>query len=286
MAAESQNSTIRSILAAVDLGETTTTVLRSAQTLARAAQASLHVTHAIELDQQHPHSAAAGFQPLIAHVERTLARAVARELTKVEPASVETLLYARHRTIANRAREVNADLIVLGPHRHGRAALGTTVDRVLRTADCPCWITQRPVHLPLTKIVLATDLSDAAANALAAMGTIARLYGQGRLEIVLLHVLHPAVSLDDVEVMRRTLEKHAEGWVAAQGLSASIRMRIAVRRSRNTADAILTYLRRQHPSLLIMGTHGHGMLDRLLLGSVTTRVLREVPCDALAVPPH
>src|SRR5262245_37253451 len=115
MPAPSQDSTIRSILAAVDLGETTATVLQSAQTLAQAAQASLHVTHAIELDQRRQPSAAAGFKPLIEHVEQTLERAVAHELTGVQPASVELLLYEPHRTIANRAREVAADLIVLGP---------------------------------------------------------------------------------------------------------------------------------------------------------------------------
>ena len=38
--------------------------------------------------------------------------------------------------------------------------------------------------------------------------------------------------------------------------------------------------------LLVMGTHGRGGFDRLLLGSVTEKLLRKAPCPILTVPPH
>ena len=38
--------------------------------------------------------------------------------------------------------------------------------------------------------------------------------------------------------------------------------------------------------LLVMGTHGRSGFDRLLLGSVTEKVLRKAPCPILTVPPH
>ncbi len=37
--------------------------------------------------------------------------------------------------------------------------------------------------------------------------------------------------------------------------------------------------------LVVMGTHGHGGLDRLILGSVTEKVLRKASCPVLTVPP-
>jgi nucleotide-binding universal stress UspA family protein len=40
-----------------------------------------------------------------------------------------------------------------------------------------------------------------------------------------------------------------------------------------------------HPDLLIMGTHGRGGFERLLLGSVAEKVLRLVGCPVLTVPP-
>jgi nucleotide-binding universal stress UspA family protein len=38
--------------------------------------------------------------------------------------------------------------------------------------------------------------------------------------------------------------------------------------------------------LLVMGTHGRSGFDRLLLGSVTEKILRKAPCPVLTVPPH
>lgn len=38
--------------------------------------------------------------------------------------------------------------------------------------------------------------------------------------------------------------------------------------------------------LVVMGTHGRSGFDRLLLGSVTEKVLRKAPCPILTVPPH
>jgi nucleotide-binding universal stress UspA family protein len=38
--------------------------------------------------------------------------------------------------------------------------------------------------------------------------------------------------------------------------------------------------------LVVLGTHGRSGVDRLLLGSVTEKVLRKSPCPVLTVPPH
>jgi len=38
--------------------------------------------------------------------------------------------------------------------------------------------------------------------------------------------------------------------------------------------------------LIVMGTHGRSGFERLLIGSVTEKVLRLAPCPVLAVPPH
>ena len=37
--------------------------------------------------------------------------------------------------------------------------------------------------------------------------------------------------------------------------------------------------------LVVMGTHGRGGFERLVLGSVTEKVLRKAPCPVMAVPP-
>jgi nucleotide-binding universal stress UspA family protein len=54
------------------------------------------------------------------------------------------------------------------------------------------------------------------------------------------------------------------------------------------ADSILSFAQDQKSDLIVMGTHGLRGFDRLMLGSVTDRVMRRAPCPVLAVrePPH
>jgi nucleotide-binding universal stress UspA family protein len=53
-------------------------------------------------------------------------------------------------------------------------------------------------------------------------------------------------------------------------------------------DSILSFAQAQKADLIVMGTHGRRGFDRLMLGSVTDRVMRRAPCPVLAVrkPPH
>lgn len=53
-------------------------------------------------------------------------------------------------------------------------------------------------------------------------------------------------------------------------------------------DSILSFAQAQKTDVIVMGTHGRRGYDRLMLGSVTDRVMRRAPCPVLAVckPPH
>src|ERR1035437_5636563 len=49
------------------------------------------------------------------------------------------------------------------------------------------------------------------------------------------------------------------------------------------ADSILSLARAHKADVIVMGTHGRRGYDRLMLGSVTDRVMRMAPCPVLAV---
>jgi len=49
------------------------------------------------------------------------------------------------------------------------------------------------------------------------------------------------------------------------------------------ADSILAFARGQKADVIIMGTHGRRGYDRLVLGSVADRVMRNAPCPVLVV---
>jgi nucleotide-binding universal stress UspA family protein len=54
------------------------------------------------------------------------------------------------------------------------------------------------------------------------------------------------------------------------------------------ADSILSFAQARKADLIVLGTHGRRGFDRLVLGSVTDRVIRTAPCPVLAIskPPH
>src|ERR1700730_12594829 len=49
------------------------------------------------------------------------------------------------------------------------------------------------------------------------------------------------------------------------------------------ADSILSFAQARKADLIVMGTHGRRGFDRLVLGSVTDRVMRTAPCPVLAL---
>lgn len=50
------------------------------------------------------------------------------------------------------------------------------------------------------------------------------------------------------------------------------------------ADRILSYAQRERVDLIVVGTHGHTGVTRVLLGSVAERVARTSTCPVLTVP--
>ena len=51
-----------------------------------------------------------------------------------------------------------------------------------------------------------------------------------------------------------------------------------------TAEKILQEANRLRVEMIVIGSHGHGALKKLLVGSVAEGILRKVPCPVLIVP--
>ena len=81
-------------------------------------------------------------------------------------------------------------------------------------------------------------------------------------------------------------KKHLEEFVKDHTHS-QIQSELLVDRG-HAPDSILSFAQTQKADVIVMGTHGRRGYDRLMLGSVTDRVMRRAPCPVLAVrePPH
>ncbi|MEJ2539613.1 MAG: universal stress protein [Gemmatimonadota bacterium] len=295
-------SGIRSIVVGVEIEEREgpDPVLATASALASALDAELHVVHALESGPLAP--------PLLPNVSQEVDQAAEAlelylesfsELDR-EPATRRVALGRAHRVLSERMEEVDADLLVLGPHRGARlptGGLGTTTDRLLRTARVPCWIARGALELPLRRLAAATDFSvrshpalDLALALAADLGGTEGSAGAPPPEVEILYVEWPAALRDDPDKEAgELLPRLADEATAAAGRTGL--EQVAVSRPRvlaatDPARGLLTHLSRESPDLTLLGTHGRGAVARTLLGSVASVVARDTAGSVVLVPPR
>ena len=134
-------------------------------------------------------------------------------------------------------------------------------------------------YLP-KKILLATDGSEDARLAARAAASLA---GNAGAELHVVHawqsVPHPAIDADYYEeVARRVLEEQVEfvAGVGAAVIEGHLVMGAPV-------DVILDLAEEMGAELVVMGSRGHGTLERLLLGSVSEGVVHHATRPVLVM---
>jgi universal stress protein A len=136
----------------------------------------------------------------------------------------------------------------------------------------------------IKQVVAAVDLSDAATPTARAAARFAEMFGAA---LHLLHVVEPLpiipdtpLRFNDDEVYDHSLE-HLERYVWNKidypGVTTSMRRGTA-------ADTIAQEVAEREAQLVVVGSHGKGWVDRILIGSITERVLSALPCTILVVP--
>ena len=138
------------------------------------------------------------------------------------------------------------------------------------------------------KLCCAIDLSEVSRAAMREATELAHRFGA---ELELLHVhLNPALSAPDGTAMPPSFLDVASGELQSTVGSWQEEAERAVGRPVHAtvlpgapADEIIRFVREHGQDLLVVGTHGRRGVERLLLGSVAERVVREAPCSVLVV---
>ena len=142
----------------------------------------------------------------------------------------------------------------------------------------------------LKSILVGTDFSLCAARAFEIAVSLAALHGA---RIHLLHVLVEPIQAFDVagalpyldvttqKEWEEATRKHlAQAVASAEKRGVPATSEIVWGRP---SDALVEAAKRMKASLLVLGTHGRGALEKLLIGSTAERVLRLSPVPVLTV---
>ena len=289
---------MQSILVATDLTDNSDEVVHAAAALAGLTGAELHVLHAFEFEGRLYSAAdkpAPTFQKRIAEAEQALDDQIARVVRgDVNVATRVVVIDIAFKAVRDRARTVNAEVVVLGPHRArpvGDRFLGGTADRVLRSVDMPCLIVRGPLSLPLRTVVAPIDLSEPAIRALDVAlkwcATLSSTNPPG--ELTVLHVIPRVLNFADLPLDYSGIGVEVKQHVDAQRARLSgvqgLTVHQEVRWADSVADEIVNFAHNEKANLVVLGTHGYGALKRALIGSVALGVARAAPCPVLLVPP-
>jgi nucleotide-binding universal stress UspA family protein len=193
------------------------------------------------------------------------------------------------------AEQEQAEVVVVGStHRGplGRTSPGSTGDRLLHGSACPVAVAPRGLREQpppaLRTIAVAFVDTPEAQEALGFAATLAQRSG-ARLRLLSVvppraEVFSPLIGRDAEEafvartreVFRRNLDE------ALAGLGDRVEATVELLEG-DVVDALATVDRRD-ADLLVCGSRGYGPLRRVLLGGVSSRLLRRAACPLLVVP--
>ena len=288
---------LRTLLVATDLSAPARHAAMRAALLAHATGARLELLHVIEgsaLDRLHHllgNQARAVAERLLNEARQALAQ-LAAEIGA--PLGISPGVHLSTgpvlQEITAQADALDADLLVVGARGAGfmrHLLLGTTAERLLRKTLRPLLLVRQVPYRPYRRVLVPVDFSPWTQRSI----RIARAVGQ-EAEIILFNAFEvpfegklrfAGVAEDEILRYRAAAEREARENLhqAAQaaGLKEGEARLLTVHGEASTR--ILEAEEEQGVDLIVMGKHGTGVTEELLLGSVTKHVLAEARCDVL-----
>ena len=192
------------------------------------------------------------------------------------------------------AQAEDSDLIIVGTRGKTGLAhvlLGSTAERLIRTAPCPVLavrLEESSGHrgAVLDRLLVPIDGSDCSLDALEYDAVVAKL---AKASIDVLHVLEPvSYGLDftfesaqqRVQARERLTKKVDELCAALSASGLTVKGHVV---GGLPSDSILSQAEGLSSDVIVMGTHGRRGLSHALAGSVTEAVLRRAQCPILTV---
>ena len=183
-------------------------------------------------------------------------------------------------------REDGAGLLVLGAKHHtalGRWLGGSTVHNVARMLRVPLLVTGAP-PANILRVLVAVDTSAAAGPTLEMATRFADLFDA---ELRVLHAIEPLPVIPEVPppVNQRDYERLMEEDCARK-VWLLVRPDVEkVFRHEAAETGIAAEAKAWEADLVVVGSHGKGWVERMLVGSVTERLLNHLPAASLLVVP-
>jgi len=192
--------------------------------------------------------------------------------------------------ILQTADSINANVIIVGSGEKSKNdvyQLGITVEKVIRKSDKPVWVVKKDIPLDINNILCPVDFSPESKRALRNTITIARRF---QSELIVLSVNEKyysgslKIKIDWEEENEKAGIEHKKKFNSfLKGFNLSDINWDKEIKSGDPSATILDAIARHKTDLLIMGTTGKSGMKRIIMGSVTEKVIIGVPCSFMTM---
>jgi nucleotide-binding universal stress UspA family protein len=209
--------------------------------------------------------------------------------------------------IVHAAEDIGCDLVVLGARglgAVGRFFLGSVSDHVVQHAPCSVLVAHLPpAHEPTPRTAATPPSEDASLpvrllvaydgspESWATVEALASWPLGERAQVTIVTVLPwlTIIRRDTFERLSSVSQEQRQAATAKLEATAAVLRRatpqvsVTLREAPKPAEAILELASELGADLIVLGHHGKSRIERFMMGSVATRVVREAPCAVLVM---
>ena len=269
----------QTILLATDGSEFSTAAEQAAREMAGHCDARLLVTRVVLTNPEYEALVPDRVQKAEAEAQKQIERVA--EDARTAGVHVETLLRQGsdpYHEVVRVANDRHADVIVIGRRTRSdlaRMMVGDSTAKVIGLASCSVLVVPRDTKMPEKGILVATDgsrLGDAAAY------SAVRLVGRCGLPLTVISVV-----AEDSTAEERSEAQAAVDRVQREASGERVEVEAMLQEGARPDTVIVTTAKRRAADMIVVGSHGRTGLSRLMMGSVSERVIGSADCPVLVV---
>lgn len=296
---------IKTIMCATDFSDFSNYAVMYGVALAKEFQAKLYVCHVIDLPPAAIYGEALLDPSGLQHRVTDFALGELEQLLGKQPVDWEPLITMGNpaEEVARLADEKDVNMVVTATRsRTGlkRLILGSVTERLMQIVSCPLMVVHNPGQgaavsidpkIELKRIMVGCDFSS---DSKLAFQYALELAQEFEAELHLVHVIAPPVFEDLLkpsetpeaefqEDMRKMLSERIKSMVPEEAHYWCHPTPVLL--AGQPHEELTKYAVVNKMDLIVLGVRGRGLVETLLVGSTTDRVVRRATCPVLAVSP-
>ena len=161
--------------------------------------------------------------------------------------------------------------------------LGTTAEKLIQLSDVPVWVAKSDQHTEIKKILCPVDFSDPAKRALRNAILLSNNFDASLLILGVFEpffTASPRLQIDQKQENEKLLKQFKQkmneflSGFDLKTVNHSVEIMEGIPHVK-----ILDSIQKNGIDLLVMGTNGRSGFSRIIMGSVTEKVIRHLPCS-------